>query len=100
MLVEVSGRLDTATAPIFDAKLAPALAEPRPRIVVDLSGVAYISSADLRSMLQLVKFTSAHGGRVGIFGAPPHIMEVIEISGFPSLMDIYPDKATALSQHT
>lgn len=51
-------------------------------------------------MLQLVKFTSAHGGRVGIFGAPPHIMEVIEISGFPSLMDIYADKATAISQHT
>ena len=82
---------------MFDAQLAPSLAAPRPRILVDLAGVTYISSAGLRSMLQLVKYTSAHGGRVGIFGAPPQIMEVIEISGFPGLMDVYPDKEAALS---
>jgi anti-anti-sigma factor len=96
LLVTVSGRLDTGTAPVFDTQLAPALAEPRPQILLDLGGVAYISSAGLRSMLQLVKYTSAHGGRVGIFGAPPQIIEVIEISGFPGLMDVYPDREAAL----
>lgn len=97
LLVTVSGRLDTGTAPQFDAQLAPELAQLRPHIVVDLSGVLYISSAGLRSILQLVKHTGAQGGRFGVFGAAPHIMEVIEISGFPSLMDIYPDRAAALS---
>ena len=99
LIVAISGRLDTATAPAFDAQMAPLLAAPRPHILLDLSAVAYISSAGLRSILQLVKHASAHGGRVGLFQASPQIHEVIEISGFPALLDIYPDRAGALSAH-
>jgi len=97
LVVAISGRLDTTSAPVFDAQLAPLLAQPRPRILLNLEGVSYISSAGLRSVLQLVKHTAAHKGRVGMFAAPPHIMEVIEISGFPSLLDVYPDRTSALS---
>lgn len=96
LVVAISGRLDTASAPVFDAKLAPLLGQPRPRILLDLADVTYISSAGLRSILQLVKHTAAHKGRVGMFGAPPHIMEVIEISGFPALLDVHPDRTAAL----
>lgn len=97
MVVVISGRLDTATAPAFDAQMAPLLKEPRPHILLDLTAVQYISSAGLRSVLQLVKHAAAHGGRVGIFGASPQISEVIEISGFPALMDVYPDRESAVS---
>lgn len=99
LIVTVIGRLDTVSAPSFDLQLAPLLARPRPHILVDLSGVSYISSAGLRSILQLVKHSASHGGRVGLFGAQPQIVEVIDISGFPSLLDLYPDRETALSQH-
>lgn len=64
---------------------------------MDLSTVSYISSAGLRSILQLVKHAAAHGGRLGLFGASQHIMEVIEISGFSSLLDLYADRASALN---
>jgi anti-anti-sigma factor len=97
LVVTVDGRLDTASAPAFDAQLAPLLAEPRPHILLDMAETTYISSAGLRSILQLVKHAAAHGGRVGLFAAPPHIMEVVEISGFPSLLDIYPDREAALN---
>lgn len=99
-VVAVSGRMDTSTAPVFDAQMAPLLAEPRTRILLDLQGLTYISSAGLRSVLQLVKHTAAHQGRVGLFGAPLAIMEVVEISGFPALLDIYVDRASALSSPT
>src|ERR1700743_2065788 len=87
-VIKLSGRLDTVTAPALDAQLAPLLAEPRPKILLDLGEVTYVSSAGLRSILQLVKHTAAHGGRLGLFNASPNIMEVIEISGFPSLLDV------------
>jgi|SRR5580698_1724305 stage II sporulation protein AA (anti-sigma F factor antagonist) len=98
LVIALVGRLDTASAPEFDAELASILAEPKSNILLDLAGVTYISSAGLRSILQLVKHTAANNGRVGICAAPPHIMEVVEMSGFPSLLDIYPDRAAALSQ--
>jgi anti-anti-sigma factor len=99
LIVGITGRLDTGSAPVFDATLAPELAQPRRHILVNLAGVTYISSAGLRSILQLVKHSAAQGGKVGLFSAPAHILEVIEISGFPSLLDIYPDRATAIGEH-
>ncbi len=98
LLLTAVGRLDTGTAPFFDAQVAPLLASPQPQIVIDLAGVDYISSAGLRSILQLVKHAGAHGGRVGLFGLQPHVLEVMEISGFPSLLDLYPDREIAVSQ--
>jgi anti-anti-sigma factor len=95
LLIAVSGRLDTVTAPEFDEKIAPALAETHKHILLDLSGVSYISSAGLRSILQLVKHAAEYGGRVGLFSVPAPIMEVIGISGFRSRLDLYPDRASA-----
>lgn len=97
LVVAITGRLDTVSAPAFDAQLAPLLAQPRPHILLDLAAVTYISSAGLRSILQLVKHAAAHKGRVGLFNATHQIMEVIEISGFPGLLDIYADRESALN---
>jgi anti-anti-sigma factor len=96
LLIVLAGRLDTGSAPALDARLAAELARPQRNILVDLSLVSYISSAGLRSILQLVKHTAPQKGRVGLFGAQPQIVEVIEISGFPSLLDVYPDRVAAL----
>jgi anti-anti-sigma factor len=93
----ITGRLDTTNAPLFDAQAAPLLAEARTRILLDLSDLTYIGSAGLRSMIRIIKHTAACGVRTGIFAVPAHILEVIEISGFQSLLDIYPDRETALN---
>jgi anti-anti-sigma factor len=95
--VTISGRLDTNTAPLLDAQLLPMLTREHPRVLLDLAEVTYISSAGLRSILRLIKHTAAHGSRLGVCAVPPHIMEVIEISGFPTLLDIYPDRESALN---
>ncbi len=93
----MTGRLDTTNAPLFDAQTAPFLAEARSRVLLDLSGLTYISSAGLRSMIRIIKHTAMYWGRTGIFAVPASILELIEISGFQPLLDIYPDRETALN---
>lgn len=93
----IAGRLDTISAPFFDAQAAPLLAEVRSRILLDFSALTYISSAGLRSIIRIIKHTAACGTRTGIFAVPAHILELIEISGFQPLLDIYPDRETALN---
>jgi len=90
--------LDTASAPAFDTQVEELLARPHPHILFDLAAVSYISSAGLRSISQLLKHATDRGGRLGLVATPPNIMEVINISGIRSLLDIYPDRASALSQ--
>lgn len=96
-VVSISGRLDTVSAPVFDAQVAALFEEKHVRILLDASAMTYVSSVGLRSILRIIKHTSQSGGRAGIFSVPTQILEVIEISGFQRLLDIYPDKETALN---
>jgi anti-anti-sigma factor len=96
LMIAVTGRLDSVSAPQFDEQLAPALVQPHARILIDMAGVSYISSAGVRSILQLVKLAVQSGGRVGLFSVPPQIMKVIEMSGLPLRLDLYPDRAGAM----
>jgi anti-anti-sigma factor len=96
-VVTISGRLDTVSAPVFDAQTASLLEEKHARILLDASALTYVSSVGLRSILRIIKHTSQCGGRTGMFAAQAQILEVIEISGFQRLLDIYPDRVSALN---
>lgn len=96
LVITPTGRLDSVSSPSLDAELAPYLKQPHPRIVLDLAGVSYASSAGLRTILQLVKHTAAHGGRLALAGVSANVMEVIEISGFTGMMDIYEGRDAVL----
>ena len=97
-VIEIIGRLDVTSAPLLDTQTASLFTGPCERVLFDLSATTYISSAGLRSILKIIKLSAARGGRVGMFGVSPHILEIIEISGFQALMDVYPDRETALKE--
>ncbi len=60
LTVEVSGRLDTLTAPEFESKVEPELAGVKD-LVIDLKDLEYISSAGLRVLMGLVKIMKDQG---------------------------------------
>src|SRR5260370_116163 len=93
-IVELTGRLDNLTAQEFDRKMA---AVPGTRIVLDLAKLEYISSAGLRSVLGALKRAGAQGGRLALAAPIPSVVEVFEISGFITLVPVYPDRASAVA---
>ena len=95
-IVVIFGRLDTNSAPLFDTHTASLHEQPCPRVLLDFSSLTYISSAGLRSIIKLIKHAAASGGRAGVFAVAEPIMELIEISGFQPLLDIYADRESAL----
>lgn len=95
-VVAITGRLDTDSTPAFDAQIASLLEEKHARILLDLSGTTFVSSCGLRSIVLIVKHTNRCKGRTGLFAVPAHILEALEISGIQCLLDIYPDRETAL----
>lgn len=97
-VVEVIGRLDVVTAPLFDERTAPIFEERCERVLLDCAALTYVSSAGLRSILKIIKLSAAGGGRVGMFSISAQINDILEISGFQSLMDMYPNRETALRE--
>lgn len=96
-VVVVAGRLDTSNTGVFDSQVAPLLSAPCPRILLDMKAVTFVSSLGLRSILKVIKHAAVSGGRAAAFSVPQMVLEVLEMSGFTALLDIYPDRESALS---
>jgi anti-anti-sigma factor len=93
-VVELAGRLDHATAALFDSQIA---ALPGNRVVLNLAKLDYISSAGLRSVLGALKKLAASGGVLALAAPIPSVVEVFEISGFITLVKIFPTAAEAVA---
>lgn len=85
LTITVSGRVDTVTAPELEAGLKFGDAT---RVVLDLAGVPYMSSAGLRLLLSAHKTMLAKGGELQIARVPPAVREVLDLTGFSGILNL------------
>ncbi len=84
----LSGRIDSRNALLFKEKVVDELVESDRALVLDFSGIDYISSAGLRVILELAKMYRGDR-RFSISGLSASVREVFEISGFDQIIQIY-----------
>jgi anti-sigma B factor antagonist len=89
-LLEVSGRVDSENAETL-RKFLMDLGQREKRILIDCTGMDYISSTGLGAMLMLLKEINKKGGTLRLFSLSPRIAEVFGISGFDKFFPIFPD---------
>ncbi len=77
--VQLTGSLDTATAPDLERQLAPVLAGPVKDIVFNLAHLKFISSAGLRVFSLARKTLKERGGQASFVHLQPQIQEVFDI---------------------
>jgi anti-anti-sigma factor len=94
-IVGITGSLDSGTAPEAQKSLDSVVASAK-KVALDFSQLDYISSAGLRVLLGAAKQLRAKGGSLGMFGLNQSVREVFEISGFASILPVYPSEADAL----
>ena len=82
--VSLDGRLDTTTAPAFEAFLAEQY-EGTDAMVIDCAKLAYISSAGLRVLLTAHKRMR---GAMKLTNVSELVMEVLEMTGFADILVI------------
>ena len=95
------GRIDLTNYEEFKAALWPHVERCRAggdRLVLDLAGVDYISSAGLLAIMLASKQITAQGGTLVIAGLQPFVKEVFEVSRFATLLDIAPSTRAALAR--
>jgi len=97
VIVRLSGRLDSGTAPAAEESFAAVLADRPQHLAIDMSNLDYISSAGLRVLLVVTKRLQQANGRVVLFGLVRNVREVFAISGFDRIFTIEPDAAAAVA---
>ena len=72
------GRIDNDTTLAFRAKLLEALGSGEVPVLVDFSGVEYISSAGLRALMMASQKSKAGDGRLTVAALTPMVKEIFE----------------------
>lgn len=85
LTVAVSGRVDTVTAPEFEAGMKFGDAK---LVVLDLANVPYMSSAGLRVLLTAHKTMLGCGGELQVANVQPAVKEVLDLTGFSDLLNL------------
>ena len=95
-VVSVSGRIDSVTAARMDEELAKIVRENK-KLVLDLNGVVYLSSAGVRSVVRISQSAQKSGGGVKLAHLPEHVAEVLHMVGVTHVLQSHPsvDEAVA-----
>jgi anti-anti-sigma factor len=94
-LIRAEGEADFGTSPALEAGLKGPLADPRPRLLLDLSGLTYISSAGLRVLLRAGQRTSGEGGWLRLFGLQPGVRKVLVEASLTEILPIFSSREAA-----
>ena len=84
--LEMTGRLDTTTAPNLESVINE-LPEDTKELIFDMSGVEYISSAGIRVLLGAYKKMNTNQGIMRIEKANDMVREVFEMTGLLELLE-------------
>ena len=96
-VLRVSGYVDTTTSPDLERRLQALLREKRFHIVVDLSGVEYISSAGWGIFISEIREIREQGGDLKLAGMIPDVREVFDLLEFENILKSYPDADLAIA---
>ena len=84
--IELVGRLDTTTAPALDKTISEDIGDTK-KLVLDIKGLEYISSAGLRVLLSAQKKMQVIGSMI-VKNVRDEVMDVFEMTGFDDILTI------------
>ncbi|MSQ66655.1 MAG: anti-sigma factor antagonist [Gammaproteobacteria bacterium] len=100
VVVAPEGRLDFGSAAEFQRQLEATIGgSDKPRgVVIDCTGLSYVSSAGLRSFLVGARAAKSAGTTLVACSLTTSVREVFAISGFSRLIEEYPNRQAALAK--
>jgi anti-anti-sigma factor len=90
IVLHIAGAVDSNTAPELQAALLRATEGPSGGVELDLAAVPYMSSAGLRALLLASKALQKRGERLRLLNVPVHILNVLNLTGFTTFIDVKP----------
>lgn len=95
-VVYVSGRIDAISSDTLEDTLLELLDRGETKIILNLEGTEYISSAGLRVLVVIAK-QLYDDGHFCLCNSSENVMEIIEMAGFNAFITMYSDLETAMA---
>jgi anti-sigma B factor antagonist len=88
-VLTVKGRVDSESAPELDSALSKLLNENKNKIVLNLQGVDFLSSAGLRAMVKALKEAQKSGGDVRLATVSSPIEVILRTVGMLQMFKLF-----------
>jgi stage II sporulation protein AA (anti-sigma F factor antagonist) len=98
MVMAPLGRLDSVTSTELEKRVVARIDAGDKRLVLDMAGVEYISSAGLRVLLMAAKRLKEPPAGLVLCGLGPSVRTVLELAGFLPLFVVVPARQDALAR--
>ena len=96
--IGLSGRMDLPGSELIETEFTRMTGPPRKMILVDLSGVNFVTSYGIRMILYNAKGIHRRGGKMVLINPDPGVARILETAGIEALIPIRPDLAAALAE--
>jgi serine/threonine-protein kinase RsbW len=96
-IVGISGRFDSAVAGDIRERVTQLIGAGAKRMLLNLYGVEYISSAGFWALLAIGKEMEARRGRFVLCGVGDEVKRLFDLSGFAGLFRIFPTRELGLN---
>ena len=93
----LSGSLDTTAAPQLESEGISLISKGCKALVIDFSGLEFISSAGLRAVFIISQKIMQLNGKLVICGATGMVKKVLTMSGFDSFIPLKDTRAEAVA---
>ena len=94
-MLKLVGKLDIVGVGQIETKFAAYSGGDAVRVVVDLSEVDFLASIGIRLLTLTAKSVAMRGGKMALVNPKPDVQHVLDVTGIPAIIPIYPDLNSA-----
>jgi len=96
-ILAIKGEVDLHASPALRAELQKLAQAKTPAVVADFTGVQYIDSSGLATLVEYVRDSKPFDGKIALFGLQPKVKMVFELVRLNELFTIADSKESALA---
>ena len=99
-VVDIEGKMNTEASPEAEKYMSALLDDGATKILMNFENLDFVASTGLRVILMTGKKLAKTGGKLAICNPNLTVMDVLKMSGFSKIFDVYENEKEALNSLT
>lgn len=96
--VTINGRLDAVSSPLAEKFIFDLINNHQHQLILEFSGVNYLSSAGMRMLLSTTKKLRGVSGRLVVCSVQNNVMDILKMSGFDHVLELIENEEEAIKK--
>ena len=97
MVCRIEGDIDINCSPDLKKAFDKLTSQKTPKMVIELSKVAYVDSSGLATLVGILKVARSYGGKIRLAGMSPKVKSLFEITKLDKLFEIMATEEEAIA---